>query len=314
MAKQGSRLGKGLSSLVRKPAEKKASASVAPAVAEAKAPVAEVASVGGVVSPAKAIPIEQVQVNRQQPREYFAEQPLMELTESIKMHGIMQPLVVRKSAKDGQYELIAGERRLRAARLAGLSEVPVTLRECDDRESLELALIENLQREDLNPLERARAYRKYLDETGSTTEELAQRVGQSRPNISNHLRLLNLNHEVQDMVAAGELQMGHAKALLGVSEAEQQLATARQVVRRQLTARQVEALVGQIAQPKDSPSLAAPQRHMQALEDALERSLGVRVNIVPGRKKNAGRIVLHYGDLTEFDRIAEKLGLTQLSD
>lgn len=308
MAKQASRLGKGLSSLVRKPAEKKASK---------ESPIASTANAlpRPPAEPPRSIPVDQIQVNRQQPRELFAEQALAELSASVKRHGIMQPLVVRKLNDDGKYELIAGERRLRAARQVGLSEVPITLRECDDQESLELALIENLQREDLNPLERARAYRRYLDETGATTEELAERLGQSRPNVANHLRLLNLSEEVQDLVAAGELPMGHARALLAVDEAEQQLALARQVIRKQLSARQIESLVA--SRVNRTASLApptAPSRHLQSLEDALSRAFGVKVSIVTGRRKNSGRIVLQYKDLTEFDRIAARLGVAELAE
>ena len=314
MAKQTSRLGKGLSSLVRKTTDK-------PAVAAATAPVPPPVSSVPVddpqvpAGPPRAIPIELIQVNRQQPRELFAEQPLAELTASVKRHGIMQPLVVRKLNDDGKYELIAGERRLRAARQAGLTEVPITLRECDDRESLELALIENLQREDLNPLERARAYRRYLDETGATTDELAEQLGQSRPNIANHLRLLNLSPDVQDLVAAGELAMGHARALLAVDSSEKQLALARQVIRKQMSTRQIESLVaGRTDRLQPSVMSGTPSRHMQSLEDAMSRVLGVKVSIVTGRRKNSGRIVLQYKDLTEFDRIAERLGLAELAE
>jgi ParB family chromosome partitioning protein len=318
MAKQNNRLGKGLSALVRRPAAHTDSST--PGTEPVSAEVASSTETNSdrayfVDGSPKSLPISQIRVNRQQPRTTFAEQALDELTASVKRHGIMQPLVVRPAGNDGQYELIAGERRLRAARQAGLAEVPVTLRECSDQESLELALIENLQREDLNPLERAEAYRKYLDDTGSTTDELAERLGQSRPNVANHLRLLNLADEVQQMVAAGELQMGHARALLSVDSPERQISLARQVVRRQLSARQVEALVAE--HPRSTMTTtetSTTQRHMQSLEDNLSRSLGIKVNIVTGRKKNAGRIILHYSDLTQFDKIAEKLGLSQLPE
>lgn len=318
MAKQNNRLGKGLSSLVRRPSVPASSSVVgSEAAATAQEPFraesVDQAKASGVTQ--KTLPIGQIRVNRQQPRTSFAEQALAELTASVKRHGIMQPLVVRPVGDGGQYELIAGERRLRAARQAGLDEVPVTLRECSDEESLELALIENLQREDLNPLERAEAYRKYLDDTGSSTDELAERLGQSRPNIANHLRLLNLADEVQQMVAAGELQMGHARALLAVDSSERQIALARQVVRRQLSARQVEALVAERPKgPVTHSETSTADRHLQNLEDSLSRSLGVKVSITSGRRKNAGRIILHYSDLTQFDRIAERLGLNQLSD
>ena len=253
------------------------------------------------------IPLGRIHPNRRQPRSEFEPAALEQLAESIRTHGVMQPAVVRAES-DGSYELIAGERRWRAAKLAGLDALPVIIRQCTDAEAYELALIENLQREDLNPLERAKAYQAYISDLGVSADELARRISQSRANVANYMRLLNLSDVIQQMVSSGELGMGQARAIAGVSDPERQLGLARMSVRRNLSVRQVEALAK--AEPRESrapePQTAA-DRHLQEVEQALGRSLGVSVSLATGRRKNSGRIIIHYKNLEEFDRIAELL-------
>ena len=231
-------------------------------------------------------PIASIRPNPQQPREGFSEEALEELTASIRENGLLQPLLVRRS--NGGYELIAGERRLRAARRAGLDHVPVTVREADDRQSLELALIENLQREDLNAMEEARAYRRLGDEFGLSQEEIARRVGKQRSTVANTLRLLLLPDDIQSQIENGTLSAGHARSLLGLESSSDQRDTARKVVDRGLSVRETEQLVRSHARaslPEDAD--------LRALESELTRALGTRVRIRPGRK-GGGRIEIEY--------------------
>ncbi len=254
------------------------------------------------------VPVDAIRVNPRQPRTVFDDQALEGLAESIKTHGLMQPVVVRPLG-NGRYELIAGERRWRACRLAGVTSVAAAVRKCSDAEALELALVENLQREDLNPIERAMAYRTYIDEMRVTAEVLATRTAQSRANIANYLRLLNFGDEIRAMVNDGQLGMGQARAIAGISDAQRQLAVARMAVRRNLSVRQVERLAtgSQPVRAKEDGASGA-ERHQSEVEAALSKSLGMAVKLHSGRRKNSGRVVIHYKDLEEFDRIAQRLG------
>jgi ParB family chromosome partitioning protein len=214
---------------------------------------------------------------------------------------------------DGQFEIVAGERRWRAAKLAGLETVPALVREFSDAQAFETALVENLQREDLAPLERAAAYQHYLDTFGGTIEDLAARMSESRANISNYLRLLKLQPEVCYLLGSGELSMGHARAVAGVNDPQRQLAIAKLAARRNLSVRQVEELARTANEPSQSPPEPTPEvkaqrRHMGTVAETLSKSIGLRVRLVPGRKKNSGRVIITYGTLEEFDRIAERLG------
>jgi ParB family chromosome partitioning protein len=223
---------------------------------------------------------------------------------------MLQPVLVRP-AGDGEYQLVAGERRWRAAQLAGLERIPAIIRAASDAESVELALTENLQREDLNALERAEAYRQYLDAFGASVDELAVRVGESRPSVSNYLRLLKLDAPVQDLIRAGELGMGQARAIAGVEDRQAQLALARLAVRRNLSVRQVEALAklaDGVREEGGARGTVERPRHFDDVERAFGRALGLAVQVKPGRGKNAGRIVIRYRSLQEFDRVAERLG------
>jgi ParB family chromosome partitioning protein len=235
-----------------------------------------------------------------QPREVFDEPGLDELTASIREKGLLQPLIVRRTG-EGRYQLIAGERRLRAAQRAGLTRVPIVVREVDDRESLELALIENLQRENLNPVEEARAYQRLGDEFRLAQEEIAQRVGKSRSAVTNSLRLLQLPPDVLSQVASGGLSAGHARSLLGLASAQAQAAAARVVVAKRLSVRDTEKLVRERAQP------ASRDVEQRAVEAELARALGTRVHL-RHRRDGSGRIVIEYYSLDELDGLLERFG------
>lgn len=254
------------------------------------------------------IGINDIRPNKFQPRREFSEDKLEELARSISLHGVLQPVVVRDVI--GGYELVAGERRWRASKLAGLETIPAVVRDFSDSEMMEIALIENLQREDLNPLEEAAAYRSLIDEFGLTQEELSKRIGKSRSHIANILRLLQLPPEIQDNVSRGTISMGHARALLGLEKTAQQLEACRQVVERGLSVRDTEALVHRIkagdkARRKE-PGKREP--YIIALESSLQENLGTKVQIKPGRKK--GKIEIEYYTEDDLERICRLLGIS----
>ena len=245
---------------------------------------------------AVSLPISQVEPGLNQPRKRFDQEALDDLTDSIRVHGIIQPLTVRRLAS-GYYQIIAGERRWRAAKAAGLTEVPVVIIEADDRKVMELALIENLQREDLNPAEEARGYQVLMEEYGLTQEQVAQQMGKSRPAITNTLRLLALPNDLMAMVESGALSAGHARAILGAPTAALQREAARQVVERQLSVRQTEALVRALQKPQREPRKSDPDLglYLGELEKDLTGRLGRKVTISHRGKK--GKIELeYYGD------------------
>ena len=245
---------------------------------------------------AVSLPISQVEPGLNQPRKRFDQEALDDLTDSIRVHGIIQPLTVRRLAS-GYYQIIAGERRWRAAKAAGLTEVPVVIIEADDRKVMELGLIENLQREDLNPAEEARGYQVLMEEYGLTQEQVAQQMGKSRPAITNTLRLLALPNDLMAMVESGALSAGHARAILGAPTATLQREAARQVVERQLSVRQTEALVRALQKPQREPRKSDPDLglYLGELEKDLTGRLGRKVTISHRGKK--GKIELeYYGD------------------
>ena len=239
------------------------------------------------------LPISKVEPRRDQPRALFDEGALQELAESIAQYGLIQPITVRK-LESGYYQIIAGERRWRAARLAGLEEVPVRVLEADYRRTAELALVENLQREDLNPIEEARGYRALMDEYGMTQEEAAKSVGKSRPAVANAMRLLSLTPEVLELVEKGQLSAGHARALVPVLDPKLQLTAAREVVDKSLSVRQTEQLAARLLrQPKQTPaSTGLTVDYCAEVGERLSRSLGRKVKLVDGKK--TGRIVLEF--------------------
>ena len=251
------------------------------------------------------VPIAQVESNSAQPRKYFDEAALAELADSIRQHGIIQPLTVRKLAS-GYYQIIAGERRWRAARLAGLQEVPVVVIEADDRKAAELAMIENLQREDLNPMEEAAGFQSLIETYHMTQEEAAGRVGKSRSAVANALRLLNLTPAVRKLVEEDKLSAGHARALLPLSPALQEKA-AEAVISGGLSVRQTEALAKRLAAEKKKapPSPPAGVDYAAEAQKELSSKLGRGVRIVAGRKK--GRIELEYYGLDDLNDLLDAL-------
>ena len=251
------------------------------------------------------LPISQVESCSSQPRKTFDPAALSDLAESIRQHGVIQPLTVRKLSS-GYYQIIAGERRWRAAKMAGLREIPAMIIEADDRKAMELAMIENLQREDLNPMEEAEGYRTLMEQYGMTQEETAERVGKSRPVIANALRLLKLSPAVRKMVENGTLSAGHARTLIPLGEKAQESAAAT-VVKNQLSVRQTELLVKRLfSEKKDKP--VKPTTEVDYSEDVarqLTSKLGRPCRIVSGRKK--GRIELEYYGLDDLNNLIDAL-------
>ena len=254
------------------------------------------------------LPISQVEPSQKQPRKRFEEEALQDLADSIRANGIIQPLTVRRLSS-GYYQIIAGERRWRAAKLAGLTEVPAVIIEADDRKTMELALIENLQREDLNPIEEANGYKSLMEDYGLTQEEAAQRVGKSRPAVANALRLLALPDPVCLLVEEGQLSAGHARAILAVPSGEAQMKLAKKVVADGLSVRQTEALAKRLAQGGQAAA-AARSDELAIYDRAAEKDLGARlgrkVHIVRGRRK--GKIELEYYDPDDLNALLDLLG------
>lgn len=250
------------------------------------------------------IPIDQIVPNRYQPRQTFLQQELTELTASIKESGVIQPIMVRRKG-DGVYELIAGERRWRASKAAGLTVIPAVLKNCTDQEALLLALVENLQREDLNPMETARAYSRMMKEFGLTQEAVAAKVGRDRSSVANFIRLTHLPLDLQGLVEEGTLSTGHAKALLSLSTPEAQLRVAKLVTAGSLSVRQTEKLVEQSIVAKQP--VARPPRTTQwrDLEERLQKRLGTKVTLYP--RGQGGKLVIHYFSSDELDGVVETL-------
>lgn len=251
------------------------------------------------------LPLQKVEPNPRQPRRSFDEEELQALADSVAEHGILQPLAVR-ALENGFYQIIAGERRWRAARLAGLSEVPVVVIEADDRTVMELALIENLQRQDLNPMEEAEGYRVLMEEYGLTQEQAASRVGKSRPAVTNALRLLALPEEVRAMVVDGTLSAGHARAVLSLPSERLQKAAAQKIIALRLSVRQAEAMCKRMAAgEKTEKRPAFTVDYLGECEKALTKQLGRKVKIVSGKRK--GRFELEFYDQDDLQRLYEAL-------
>ncbi len=251
----------------------------------------------------RTLPVEQVQRGRYQPRRHFDEDKLRELADSIAAQGMVQPIVVRPV--DGErYEIIAGERRWRAAQLAGMAEVPVVVHEVDDQTAMAMALIENIQRDDLNPLEEASALHRLLDEFGLTHQQVAQAVGKSRTTVTNLLRLLELAPGVKALVEQGQIEMGHARALLALKDEAMQMQAAREVARKGLSVRETEALVRRLVDPPKKPATAPLQEDpdIRRLLDDLTDRLGARVTLKQG-KGGKGRLEIAYNSLDELEGI-----------
>jgi len=249
------------------------------------------------------LPVAQIEPNPFQPRQAFNQQSLQELADSIKQQGLVQPIVVRRHGSG--YQLVAGERRLRAAQMAGFDIIPALLKKVNDQETLELALLENLQREDLNPLEEARAYQRLQSEFHLRQREVAQRVGKDRSSVANVLRLLQLPPALQADIEAGRLSMGHARALLALESAEEQQRLRDQIVADELSVRATEARVRR--QTQRAANRRAKPSHLLAAEEVLQRHLGTRVAIKPGRRQS--KIEISYRGEEELQRLLALLRL-----
>lgn len=270
----------------------------------------EVPEVQDASSAPHTIPIQKLEPNPNQPRDDFDEAALSQLADSISQHGLIQPITVRPM-DTGFYQIIAGERRWRACRLAGLTEVPVTVIDVDDKKAAQLALIENLQREDLNPLEEAKGYETLMSTYGLTQEETANSVGKSRPAVANALRLLKLPKSIQSFVADGSLSAGHARALISLESEPQQLEIAQKIITQQLTVRQTELLIKRLMKPKPMEKTYDPLQvdYYKECETSLTRRLGRKVTIHAGKKK--GKFELEYygdDDLQQLIAALETLG------
>jgi ParB family chromosome partitioning protein len=249
------------------------------------------------------VDIDRLRPNRFQPRTTMDESRIDELARSIKANGVIQPIVVRKADKG--YEIIAGERRWRASQRAGLQKVPIVVRDIPEDRMLADALIENIQREDLNPIEEAQAYRRLADEFHLTQEQISDAVGKDRSTVANFIRLLRLPHEVRENVGAGALSMGHARALLSLPDEHAQLRVSREVVSRSLSVRETESMVKKALEPKPKKEESAKDVHTRAAEEKLRFAMGTRVRIV--RKGKGGKIEIDFQNEDELQRLYELL-------
>ena len=283
-------LGRGLEALI--------STSTATEAAEGKS-----TSLGG---GATELHVDAIGPNPFQPRTRFDEAALKELADSIRATGVLQPILVRRHGV-GEYQLVAGERRLRAAQLAGLTKIPAIVREYDDREMMELALIENIQREDLNPIDEAKAYHALVEKVGMTHDQLSERVGKQRSSITNALRLLQLPPEVKDMVSRGTLSAGHARALLGVEGSGDQLAAARYVVSKGFSVRRTEAFVRRRERKAHTRPKVSKLEGLPEWEEKLKQRFSTKVLIVPGRK--GGRVEFEFYSQEDLERLLESWGV-----
>ncbi len=250
------------------------------------------------------IPIDLIDPSSLQPRTVFDEAKLDELARSINANGVVQPLLLRR--KGGRFELIAGERRWRAAQLAGLSKVPAVIRSVSDDKVLELALIENIQREDLNPIEEARAYKKLIDTVGLTQETVAERVGRDRSYVTNYLRLLRLPDDLQELLQRGKLSTGHARALLGTEHVDVQRRLARKVIEQDLSVRATERLVRLTVEPRERKTTGKVRQsdpNIRAAETKLRRQFGTQVRILQSEGSSGGKIEFEFYNATDLDRL-----------
>ena len=261
---------------------------------------------GGVVT----LRLSQIEPNRDQPRKIFSEETLNELADSIREHGVLQPLLVRP-LPGGSYQLVAGERRWRASRMAGLQEVPVVIREMDEEQAMEIALIENLQREDLNAIEEATGYKQLMERYGMTQEQVAKRVGKSRPAIANALRLLNLPQKVMDMVGEGEVSPGHARALLAFDDQDRIVEIAQKVKTGKYSVRDIERMAKnqdekkeKAAKAPEEPAWGGKSAFLTEMEIAMSMEMGRKVRIIPNGE--GGTLQIQFWDEEDLKSLAEK--------
>lgn len=298
-SKKNDALGKGIRSLLKSIDEdlKSTSGQLNPSVTEN-------------VTSISRIPVNEIEVNPKQPRWDFDEQALNELAESIKMHDIIQPITVSKTAT-GKYRLIAGERRWRASKIAGLKDIPAYIRQANDQELLELALLENLQRENLNPIEIALSYKRLMEELTYTQEQVAERMGKDRTTVTNYIRLLKLPPDIQLAVRNGALSMGHARALINVDTIDKQLYVFHQITDKELSVRQTENLVRQLYKASTSKKEVKSDLHQafKKIEDNLATQFSTKVKLNHTKKGN-GTITIEYFSLEQFNHILKQLGVS----
>lgn len=255
-----------------------------------------------------------IRPNPYQPRRTFDQKALRELASSIQESGVFQPIILRQpDPKLKRYELIAGERRFRASKLAKQTTIPAIIRTMSDEKMMEVAVLENLQREDLTPLEEAQAYQTLMDKLSLTQAQVAERLGKSRPYIANYLRLLGLPNEIKELVSAGKLSMGQARTLLGLKDRKQLVKLAKQAVEKNLTVRQLEELVAQMngtAEKKRAKRRQRKPAYVREAESQLQSKFGTKVVVAPSRKKNAGKIEIPYTSADDFNRILEVLNIS----
>lgn len=252
--------------------------------------------------------VSQVEPNRRQPRKSFDDEALAELADSISRHGVLQPILVRPQLHGG-YQIVAGERRYRATRLAGLTEIPAIIRELSDSETMQIALIENLQRSDLSPLEEAAGYRALIDDFGFSQEDISKTVGKSRPQVANMLRLLSLPDEVKPLVEERKLSSGHARALLSLEDKDRIIHTANKVVDESLSVRETEALVKKLNNKKPTEKKEPPKKATiyREVELTLEQELGTKVTVVPFKDNAGGTLCVEFYDPAELFKLTAKL-------
>ena len=309
-SKERPRLGRGLSSLMATAAPPMVDISVAVLHDQTESLPANSASA---IEPAYSnlplnVKLSLISPNPHQPRRSFSDESLRELAASLKSTGLIQPIIVRDMG-DG-YQLIAGERRWRAAKLAGFETVQVIVRDVDGYTQAQMALVENIQRENLNPLDRAAAYQVLMKQLGVTQAELANRLGEDRSSIANHLRLLELAPAVRDWVSAGGLTLGHAKVLASVHDADEQTRVAKLCVDQGLSVRHLERLLANAAETVKAAVIQSVSPHVQDVEKSVARQLGMRVQLKQQGSKGKGRLVIHYASLDQFDELLQRLNVT----
>lgn len=245
-----------------------------------------------------------IEPNQYQPRKHFSDESLEELADSIKEHGVIQPIILRRMNKG--YQIVAGERRWRAAKIAGLTEIPAIIKDFDERKVMEIALIENLQREDLDPIDEAKAYKSLMEQFNLTQEDISRKVGKSRSAIANSIRLLNLDDRVQEMVSSGKITMGHAKVILSLENKEKQFIAANRIIEKKLSVRETERLIKNMTEEKIR-SIKIPKKtdvYLKEVEDNLCSFLGTKVKIFQS-SKNKGRIQIEYYGEDDLERLLE---------
>ncbi len=313
MAEPTKRLGRGLSSLISDPSVSK----LADRLDRAGPADQSRAGAGHARFRTFQVPLESIRPNPEQPRRSLSDAGVSALAESIQRNGLIQPIVVRALALNEsqsivKYELISGERRWRASRVAGIPDVPAIIRDADPEQLLELSLVENIQREDLNPIDKAHAYQRFMSEFGVSAEELGRRMGEQRSTVTNTIRLLELPESVRQLVAADLLGMGHARALIKVQPEALQLQLAKTAVADGMSVRALEELVRRQRRPGaagSGPAVAAKRPHIRDLEQRFEAALQTRVRIQERRGGQRGRIVIEYNSIDDFQRVLDRLGI-----